>query len=1176
MTASTIRSGVGSVGPGGEFPGARAPDAEPTGTPHPTPRANRADPAAALAPDLIIAPAAPAQVAALSDPVVAVTADAGPYWEVRLTPTAATSLADAVDLDALARAVSALVARHEVLRTRFATRDGELVQVIDGEPVAGHWHSAPGLIGEGEMADGGIALRLPGFDPRRGTLFHVTHVPGESSHRLLMRAHPAVADDESLAVLVHELLAEYAALRGVGASPRPPRRAYLDAAAHQLKRGPLNDPSPVTGARATARSAVPLERARLAARAAALDVPVPALLCAAAGTAYARHRGLREVRVGLAGWSGGRAIRSGDGSRIVGPLADLRVLRLPTWPDPGPGAALEPALAAARRQFADDLDADEPTPEYAAAVDVAVRFLPASVRAEAAGVQVHASAVAGGVTRFPAELQVQLGSADSSGAPDHDRGPVAAQGVPLPDGSEPRLTLLAPPGFESVLGEIAALAQGAAGVGDHVAPADALQEAAVDFGRDLVEYLGVDVARDPVQARIATRLAAAGVGPDDAVGLCVRRDPLMLDAILACWWLGAQYVPLDPAYPPERLRWMAEDTGARVFLVDASTRALAAELDPTARLVQVAGPLPDGAPAADADALASARVGNAAPPPANVPGSVAAYTIFTSGSTGRPKGVVIPRSGVVAQLAAFAALLPLGPADTVVAVTTLSFDISVLELLLPLVTGARLVVADEEQSGDAIALRELLTRSGATFLQATPGLWRTLAVTGGIPPALRLRLCGGEALPRDLAAILAADGAQAWNVYGPTETTIWASAGVVPARRPDDPAPVLVGPPIPGWRWYVLDPNLEPVPEGVVGDIWIAGPGVARGYAGRPGLTARVYRPDPTVPGERMYLTGDLGARRPGDRIELHGRADHQVKIRGFRIETEEIEVILRSAATVRDAAVIAAPGPSGRVEDLHLVGYVEPALDGQEAAIRARLSEALPAHMQPALLIGMDSLPRTPNGKLDRRALPVPAWPAPGATTPHGRPPAAAPGGAPSDLAGAPPTGAPLSGELGHRSSGDSVGLPVEPTHVSTPNPEAPAPETPAPATPDPPAPAAATPAPSTPDPATPDSATPDPGAPNLASRDASTSDRDPLRRSLAELWTDVLGVDEVGPDDNFFALGGHSLSATFLVAQLNDRYGLDLRLRQILLHPTVAQLADYLADQPGVGAGPAAGGRP
>ncbi len=219
------------------------------------------------------------------------------------------------------------------------------------------------------------------------------------------------------------------------------------------------------------------------------------------------------------------------------------------------------------------------------------------------------------------------------------------------------------------------------------------------------------------------------------------------------------------------------------------------------------------------------------------------------------------------------------------AVTTLSFDIAVLELLLPLVCGGRVVVADAQTAADGMALRVLLKSARATALQATPATWRMLAASGGVPNQVRLRLCGGEAVPPDLVDVLTAGkGAQAWNVYGPTETTVWSAAGRIwPA-----PAPIEVGPPIAGTRMLVLDEALRPVPPGVVGEVYLAGAGVARGYHGRPGLTAERFLPDPysPEPGARMYRTGDLARWRRSGRLDLLGRVDHQVKVRGFRIET--------------------------------------------------------------------------------------------------------------------------------------------------------------------------------------------------------------------------------------------------------------------------------------------------
>lgn len=463
-------------------------------------------------------------------------------------------------------------------------------------------------------------------------------------------------------------------------------------------------------------------------------------------------------------------------------------------------------------------------------------------------------------------------------------------------------------------------------------------------------------------AQIARVLVDLGVGPDTPVGLYLDRGVGMLAGLLAVWWSGGAYVPMDPGFPPARLAGMAADAGVRVIVAHASRR------DEARRLV-------DGA---EVVCLNDPAVVSAAPlVPVSVPGNALAYTIFTSGSTGRPKGVSIDRAAVANLLGSFARQLPLDHTDTFVAVTTLSFDIALLELLLPLMVGARLVIADATQSREPDALRALLDRVGATATQATPQTWRLLGASGGVPASLRLRLCGGEALPRDLADDLTTPRSVLWNVYGPTETTVWSASGIVHSG----PGPVEVGPPIDHTRVYVLDELLSPVPMGVIGEVYLAGRGVARGYHGAPRLTAARFVPEPWAaePGSRMYRTGDLGRRHDGGGLELVGRTDHQVKIRGFRIECGEIEAALRSHPDIRQSAVVAAT----RGGESHLVAYVVPrrgsaaAREGADLAetLRGHLRETLPEYMLPVLVMALPSLPLTANAKVDRAALPLPDW---------------------------------------------------------------------------------------------------------------------------------------------------------------------------------------------------------
>ncbi|HEY8602499.1 MAG TPA: amino acid adenylation domain-containing protein, partial [Thermomicrobiales bacterium] len=468
--------------------------------------------------------------------------------------------------------------------------------------------------------------------------------------------------------------------------------------------------------------------------------------------------------------------------------------------------------------------------------------------------------------------------------------------------------------------------------------------------------------------RLAHHLRAHGVGPDRLVAICVERSPEMVVALLGVLKAGGAYLPLDPAYPPERLAYMLADSGAAIILAHAQ---LVAALPPTsAAIVRLD---------ADWPTIAAESAEN---PGVVVAGEDLAYVIYTSGSTGRPKGVQIPQRALVNFLLSMARTPGLTRDDTLLAVTTLSFDIAALELFLPLIVGARVVIAGREVASDGARLLDLLDRSAATIMQATPATWRLLLAAGWHgSPHLRA-LCGGEALPRDLAEQILARVGALWNMYGPTETTVWSLA----LRVESGAGSVPIGDPIGNTRIYLLDRAGQPVPRGVPGELYIGGAGVARGYLGRPDLTAERFVPDPysATPGARLYRTGDAARYRADGRIEFLGRLDGQVKLRGFRIELGEIEAALTRHPAVRECAVILETG-----DDPRLVAYLVPMEDTAEAPsvrdLRAFLKGSLPEYMIPAVCTWLDALPLTPNGKVDRRALPAVAAVATASAEPQG-----------------------------------------------------------------------------------------------------------------------------------------------------------------------------------------------
>ncbi len=448
--------------------------------------------------------------------------------------------------------------------------------------------------------------------------------------------------------------------------------------------------------------------------------------------------------------------------------------------------------------------------------------------------------------------------------------------------------------------------------------------------------------------QVAGQLVAMGVMRGSLVGIHVERSLEMVVGVLGVLKAGAAYVPLDPGFPADRLAYMVADAGAAVVL----TQAQLPQVGHAPRLCF------------DRDAAAIA-----ARPTARVDGGATggdlAYVIYTSGSTGRPKGVEVQHASVVNLLRSIAEEPGLGASDTVVAVTSLSFDTAVADLYWPLSVGARIVIASRSVACDGFALAQLLSDSGATLMQATPATWRILLGASWTNPGKIRVLSTGEALPPSLAAELLARTDQLWNLYGPTETTVWSTL----CRIESATAPIGVGHPVANTRTYVVDAQGQPVPVGVPGELCLGGAGLARGYLGRPELTASQFVVDPfsPEPGARMYRTGDLVRQRQDGSLECLGRLDHQVKIRGFRIELGEIEAALCGHASVTQAVVVARETAGAA----RLVGYVvgEPGLC--TSALRAHLEQELPGYMVPAQLVVLAAMPLGPTGKIDRKALP-------------------------------------------------------------------------------------------------------------------------------------------------------------------------------------------------------------
>lgn len=465
--------------------------------------------------------------------------------------------------------------------------------------------------------------------------------------------------------------------------------------------------------------------------------------------------------------------------------------------------------------------------------------------------------------------------------------------------------------------------------------------------------------------RLSHYLRRLGVMPDTRVAICLERGFNMVAAMLAVLKAGGAYVPLDPAYPQERLALMLEDSEPLVLMTQSRFDGLFNEVLASTAIVDL-----------DAEALWANQ------PDRNLDRSESglaphrlAYVIYTSGSTGKPKGVMIEHRNLVNFLSSMAKVPGMDSSDVLLAVTTISFDIAGLELFLPLAVGAKIIIASRMQAADPDFLQQTIGRHGVTMLQATPATWRLLLSAGWQGSRKLKAICGGEAMTLELSSQLSARVGQLWNLYGPTETTIWSTGQLIDDKRSKLHPYESIGRPIDNTRIYILDAHLQLVPQGIVGEMYIGGAGVARGYLNRPELTAERFVVDPYAAGTgaRMYRTGDLARWLPDGSIEYVGRNDFQVKIRGFRIELGDIEAKLAEHPQVRVAAVQAREYG----DDKRLVAYLV-LKSGQQpgiAELREFLQQKMPAFMVPSAYVYLDALPATPNGKLDRKALPEPSY---------------------------------------------------------------------------------------------------------------------------------------------------------------------------------------------------------
>jgi amino acid adenylation domain-containing protein len=561
--------------------------------------------------------------------------------------------------------------------------------------------------------------------------------------------------------------------------------------------------------------------------------------------------------------------------------------------------------------------------------------------------------------------------------------------------------------------------------------------------------------------RLARHLRDLGVGADVPVAICLERSTALAEALLGALQAGGACLPLDPSYPPERLALMLADAAPPVLL----TREQLADRLP-----------PYGGRVVKLDADSAAIAGHPPTPPARQAGpEQLAYVIYTSGSTGEPKGVMLENRGLVYHNLAVTALYELGPGDRVAQFCSIGFDVSVEELFPTWASGAAVVLRPDDIPILGPEWLAWLRRAGITMLNLPTAYWhewvRDLGKLGErVPDGIRLVVVGGEkALGSAYREWLRVGGDRVrWlNAYGPAEASVLATVYEPPSDRPwpvelDPP----IGRPIANTTVRILDERGEPVPVGVVGDLHIGGVGLARGYLGRPELSAELFVPDPEQPGERLYRTGDLVRMRGDGDLEFVGRADEQVKIRGFRIECHEVESVLVRHPEVAEAAVVAREDEPG---NRRLVAYVVPASGAAPSSVELRrfLSERLPSYMVPSSFRRLDALPLTPNGKLDRDALPPPADPR-------------------------------------HELASDWV-------------------------------------------------------APRTAAE-----------QTIAALWSRVLGIEEIGVDDDFFDLGGHSLQATQVIAEVRQAFDVEVGLRSLFEAPTVARLAALVEAARGERGGP------
>lgn len=564
-------------------------------------------------------------------------------------------------------------------------------------------------------------------------------------------------------------------------------------------------------------------------------------------------------------------------------------------------------------------------------------------------------------------------------------------------------------------------------------------EAAVVCGQQSLTYRELEVESD----RLANYLISCGVGAESIVGIYIDRSVNMLVGLLGIHKAGGAYLPMDPVFPRERLAYMLEDAKVNIILSESKLADTLPQND--ARVICL-----------DTEKAAISRF-DGDKPDRNYEGNNLAYLIYTSGSTGNPKGVQIEQHALVNFLMSMETKTGISSKDALLAVTTLSFDIAGLEMYLPLICGARVVIAKRDEVIDGSALIDLLNQQKITVMQATPATWRLLIEAGWNGNQDLTVLCGGEALPVDLANQLLDRCGTLLNVYGPTETTIWSTLDRISSKDKG----IFIGKPIANTQVYVVDRAMNPVPAGIPGELLIGGDGLARGYLNLPELTGEKFIPDifSGNKGALLYRTGDLVRFTRDGNMEFVGRIDNQVKIRGFRIELGEIETLLSLNPSVKECVVVAKEVIAG---EKTLIAYIIPVQEQADETLSAEnlrksLKEKLPDYMIPSGFMILDAFPLTPNGKIDRKALPVPE---------HIRPQMSTNYTAPSDM----------------------------------------------------------------------------------------------TEETITKIWQEVLHMDRIGVNDNFFDIGGHSLLLAQVRSKITKAINKEISMMDLFRYPTISTLSGFL----------------